>query len=79
MKNLKPALIAWALSVGAAFATPQGFALHDTPQPVANVRYEKDDGSRGDIEDFRGKVILVNVCGAFWCRIRCALAADHPT
>ena len=66
MKNLKPALIAWALSVGAAFATPQGFALHDTPQPVANVRYEKDDGSRGDMEDFRGKVILVNVW-ATWC------------
>ena len=66
MKNLKPALIAWALSVGAAFATPQGFALHDTPQPVANVRYDKDDGSRGDMEDFRGKVILVNVW-ATWC------------
>ena len=65
MKNLKPPLIAWALSVGAAFATPQGFALHDTPQPVANVRYEKDDGSRGDMEDFRGKVILANV----WCRV----------
>ena len=66
MKNLKPALIAWALSVGAALATPQGFALHDTPQPVANVRYDKDDGSRGDMEDFRGKVILVNVW-ATWC------------
>jgi len=66
MKHLKPALIAWALSVGAAFAGPQGFALHDTPQPVANVRYEQDDGSRGDMEDFRGKVILVNVW-ATWC------------
>ncbi len=66
MKHLKLALIAWALSVSAAFATPQGFALHDTPQPVINVRYLTEDGSRGDMEDFRGKVILVNVW-ATWC------------
>jgi len=66
MKYLKPALFAWALSVSAAFAGPQGFALHDTPQPVANVRYDKEDGSRGDMEDFCGKVILVNVW-ATWC------------
>ena len=66
MKHLKPALIAWALSVSAAFAGPQGFALHDTPQPVINVRYLTADGSRGDMEDFRGKVVLVNVW-ATWC------------
>ena len=66
MKYLKTALLVWALSVGAAFAGPQGFALHDTPQPVINVRYETEDGSRGDMEDFRGKVILVNVW-ATWC------------
>ena len=66
MKYLKPALLAWALSVSAVFATPQGFALHDTPQPVINVRYLTEDGSRGDMEDFRGKVILVNVW-ATWC------------
>lgn len=66
MKYLKPALLAWALSVSAAFAGPQGFALHDTPQPVINVRYLTEDGNRGDMEDFRGKVILVNVW-ATWC------------
>lgn len=66
MKYLKTALLVWALSVGTAFAGPQGFALHDTPQPVINVRFETEDGSRGDMEDFRGKVILVNVW-ATWC------------
>lgn len=66
MKYLKPALVAWAMSVSAAFAGPQGFALHDMPQPVINVRYLTEDGSRGDMEDFRGKVILVNVW-ATWC------------
>jgi thiol-disulfide isomerase/thioredoxin len=30
------------------------------------VRYLTEDGSRGDMEDFRGKVILVNVW-ATWC------------
>jgi thiol-disulfide isomerase/thioredoxin len=66
MKYLKTALLVWALSFGPAFAGPQGFALHDTPKPVINVRYETEDGSRGEMEDFRGKVILVNVW-ATWC------------
>jgi thiol-disulfide isomerase/thioredoxin len=66
MKYLKQALLVWALAAGAAFAGPQSFALHDTPQPVINVRYDKGDGSRGNMEDFRGKVILVNVW-ATWC------------
>ena len=66
MRHLKAALMAWVLSVGGALAAPQGFALHDTPQSVANVRYEKEDGTGGDIQDFRGKVILVNVW-ATWC------------
>ena len=78
MKHLKPALVAWALSVGAAFAGPQGFALHDAPQPVINVRYLTEDGSRGDMEGFRGKVILVNVW-ATWCvpcRVEMPLLVD---
>ena len=66
MKHFKPALIAWALSVSAAFAGPQGFALHAVPQPVINVRYLTENGSRGDMEDLRGKVILLNVW-ATWC------------
>lgn len=66
MKHLKTTLVVWVLSASAAFATPQGFALHDSPQPVANVDFEIEDGSRGQMEDFRGKVILVNVW-ATWC------------
>lgn len=59
-------LAVWALTVGAALAVQQGFVLHDTPQPVVNVRYRTENGNRGDMEDFRGKVILVNVW-ATWC------------
>ena len=66
MRYLRLVPLAWALSVSAAFAGPQGFALHDTPKPVINVRYLTEDGSRGDMEDFRGKLILVNLW-ATWC------------
>ena len=66
MKRLVTATVLWLVSVSAVVAGPQGFALHDTPQPVANVRYLKGDGSRGELADLRGKTILVNVW-ATWC------------
>ncbi len=67
MKHLLSVLVVWAVSAGVVLAAgPQGFALHDTPQPVANVRYLNEDGSQGDMADFRGKTVLVNVW-ATWC------------
>ena len=66
MKHLVPMLIALILSVSATVAGPQGFAQHGAPQSVINVRYQTEEGSRGDMEDFRGKVILLNVW-ATWC------------
>jgi thiol-disulfide isomerase/thioredoxin len=66
MKHFTRALIVWAWSFGIAFAGPQGFAVRAMPQPIVNVRYLTEDGRRGDREDFRGKVILVNLW-ATWC------------
>jgi thiol-disulfide isomerase/thioredoxin len=66
MTKLKLALALSLIWVGAANATPQGFALHDEPQPVINVRFVTEDGTRKDMESLRGKVLLVNVW-ATWC------------
>lgn len=66
MTHLKLALALCVTWIGVAHAGPQGFALHDDPQAIANVRFVTEDGTRMDIEDFRGKVILVNVW-ATWC------------
>jgi len=58
--------VAWIGAAHAAQTGPQGFALHKEPRAVANVRFVTEDGTRMDIEAFRGKVILVNVW-ATWC------------
>lgn len=55
--------LAW---IGGAIAGPQGFAVHDEPQPIANIRFVTEDSTRMDMEDFRGKIVLVNVW-ATWC------------
>lgn len=67
MRHLLAALTLWLLSVAAAAAAePQGFAVHDAPQAVANVRFAGADGRRMTLEDFRGRVVLLNVW-ATWC------------
>ena len=50
----------------AGFAGPQAFAVHDTPQDLPEVRFVTEDGTRKTLEDFHGKVILLNIW-ATWC------------
>jgi len=66
MTSLKLTVVLFLIWVGGAIAAPQGFALHDEPQPVINVRFLTEDGTRKDMESLRGKVLLVNVW-ATWC------------
>ncbi|SEK99506.1 TlpA family protein disulfide reductase [Jannaschia helgolandensis] len=66
MKQTILAFAAWLFSAMAAAAVPQGFAIHDTPQIVPNVRFVTRDGSRMDLEDFQGRVVLLNIW-ATWC------------
>ncbi|MBV1897021.1 MAG: TlpA family protein disulfide reductase, partial [Rhodobacteraceae bacterium] len=66
MTLLKLTVVLFLVWVGGAIAAPQGFALHDEPQPVINVRFLLEDGTRKDMESLQGKVLLVNVW-ATWC------------
>ena len=66
MTSLKLAIVLFFVSLSSAIAAPQGFALHNEPQPVVNVRFVLEDGTRKDMESLRGKVLLVNVW-ATWC------------
>ncbi|MCF7702048.1 TlpA family protein disulfide reductase [Loktanella sp. M215] len=66
MSSFKLAAALFLASAGAAVAAPQGFAVHDEPQEVANVRFVTEDGTRMEMADFQGKVILLNVW-ATWC------------
>lgn len=66
---MKHAFIAALLCLAApvpVLAGPQGFTLHDAPQDMPEVRFVTEDGSRKTLEDFRGKVILLNIW-ATWC------------
>jgi thiol-disulfide isomerase/thioredoxin len=50
----------------AAAEPPAGFALHDSPQPVPEIRFEDGQGKTLSLADFRGKVVLLNIW-ATWC------------
>lgn len=66
MKRSILALAAWFVTVTGAVAAPQGFAVHETPQEVANVSFVTADGSSMTLDEFRGRVVLLNVW-ATWC------------
>ena len=68
MKRFIAAIFFWILSATApALAIgPQGYAVHDSPQGVANIRFNTEDGRSLNLEDFRGKTVLINVW-ANWC------------
>ena len=66
MSSFKLAAALFLASAGTAVAGPQGFAVYDEPQEVANVRFVTEDGTRMEMADFQGKVILLNVW-ATWC------------
>ena len=46
--------------------TVDSFAIHDNPKPVPGLKFVREDGSPHTLEDFRGKVVLLNIW-ATWC------------
>ena len=54
-----------ARPVSAADA-PQKFALHAAPKPVPEIQFQDSEGKALTLQDFRGKVVLLNIW-ATWC------------
>lgn len=46
--------------------TVDSFAIHDKPEPLPELKFVREDGSPLTLEDFRGKVVLLNIW-ATWC------------
>lgn len=66
MKHALFAVLLWLAAPVAALAAPLGFTIHDAPQDLPEVRFVTEDGARKTLENFRGKVILLNIW-ATWC------------
>jgi len=60
------ALLALVGSLQGAGAQPAGFAVHESPRPVPEIRFENGEGETVSLADFRGKVVLLNIW-ATWC------------
>ena len=63
------ALIAAVVALSApviAHDAPWGFTLHETPRPLADLRFKDSSGRSVSMADFRGKVVLLNIW-ATWC------------
>ena len=68
MKAAVIAALLWLTAVAPALAQafPQGFYPYDTPRDMPEVRFVTGDGTTKTLQDFRGKVILLNIW-ATWC------------
>jgi thiol-disulfide isomerase/thioredoxin len=67
---LSAALLASALALApgpaAAEKGVEAFAVHEAPKPVPELAFQRGDGSPATLNDFRGKVVLLNIW-ATWC------------
>lgn len=66
MKHALVAALIWLAAPAPGIAGPQGFAVHDAPQDLPEVRFVTEHGTRKTLDAFHGKVILLNIW-ATWC------------
>lgn len=59
-------LVAAALATAAAQEPSRNFIIHEAPKTVAEIQFEDADGRSRSLNDFRGKVVLLNIW-ATWC------------
>jgi thiol-disulfide isomerase/thioredoxin len=50
----------------AAESPPGGFLVHGAPKPLPDIAFRDGEGNARSLEDFRGKVVLLNIW-ATWC------------
>ena len=56
----------WSTWPAAAAEAPSNFAMHESPKPIPDIRFEDGEGNEKTLADFRGKTVLLNVW-ATWC------------
>lgn len=59
-------LLLASAAVPAAVSSPERFAVHDTPRPVAELPFENGQGEAMTLADFHGRIVLLNLW-ATWC------------
>jgi thiol-disulfide isomerase/thioredoxin len=59
-------LIAANSSIAAAQEPSRNFIIHEAPKPIAEIQFEDADGRSRSLNDFRGKIVLLNIW-ATWC------------
>ena len=59
-------LVAAALPIAAAQEPSRNFIIHEAPKPIEAIQFEDVDGRSRSLNDFRGKVVLLNIW-ATWC------------
>jgi thiol-disulfide isomerase/thioredoxin len=76
VKAILTALVLAVLATAnARAAEPTAMTLHEEPQPVPELAFTDGHGGRRTLEDWRGKVVLLNVW-ATWCA---PCRAEMPT
>lgn len=59
-------LIAASLSIAAAQEPGRNFIIHEAPKTVASIQFDDAEGRSRSLNDFRGKIMLLNIW-ATWC------------
>lgn len=59
-------LVAAALPLAAAQEPSRNFIIHEAPKLIAEIQFEDADGRSRSLNDFRGKIVLLNIW-ATWC------------
>jgi thiol-disulfide isomerase/thioredoxin len=53
-------------SIAGPIEAPKNFVVHEVPRPVAPTAFQDEQGRLRSLDDFRGKVVLLNIW-ATWC------------